>query len=100
MDPAGNKQTLSSDTKASEHSEVNRRDLSLAQATVSMFLSDHQVGNRTLKMVRFKRKMPQQLAVGISMHQAFRSKKAINLLHGFGMSVEYNRILRLETQNA
>ena len=93
----GPNKTLSSDTKASE---FNRRALSLGQTTVSMFLSDRQVGNKKSKMVRFKREMPQQLAVGISMHQAFRSKKAINLLHGFGMSVEYNRILRLENQIA
>lgn len=42
--------------------------------------------------------MPQQLAVGIAIHQAIRSKEIINFLHGFGMSVEYNRILRVEAQ--
>ncbi len=34
------------------------------------------------------------------MHQATRSKKLLDLLHGFGVCVEYTRILRLETQLA
>ena len=42
--------------------------------------------------------MPQQLAVGLAVHQAVRSKDVINMLHGSGMSVEYNRILRVESQ--
>lgn len=42
--------------------------------------------------------MPQQLAVGIAIHQAIRSKEIVNFLHGFGLSTEYNRILRVEAQ--
>ena len=42
--------------------------------------------------------MPLQLAVGIVVHQAARSKQLITMLHGFGMSVDYNRILRVEAQ--
>ena len=42
--------------------------------------------------------MPQQLAIGLAVHQAVRSKELISLLHGFGMSVDYNRILRVESQ--
>lgn len=42
--------------------------------------------------------MPQQLAVGLAIHQAIGSKDVVKLLHGFGMSVEYNRILRAEAQ--
>ena len=42
--------------------------------------------------------MPMQLAVGIAVHQAARSKQLIAMLHGFGMSVDYNRILRVEAQ--
>ena len=33
-----------------------------------------------------------------AVHQAVRSKELINLLHGFGMLVEYNRVLRVESQ--
>ena len=41
---------------------------------------------------------PQQLAVGLAIHQSIRSKEMVNMLHGFGMSVEYNRLLRVESQ--
>ena len=42
--------------------------------------------------------MPQQLAVGLAFHQATRSKELVFMLNGFGMSVEYNRLLRVEAQ--
>ena len=42
--------------------------------------------------------MPQQLGVGLAIHQAFRSKENMKMLHGFGLSVEYNRLLRVEAQ--
>ena len=42
--------------------------------------------------------MPLQLAVGIVIHQAVRSKLLVNMLQGFGLSVEYNRLLRVEAQ--
>ena len=32
--------------------------------------------------------MPQQLAIGLAVRQAVRSKELISLLHGFGMSVD------------
>ena len=44
--------------------------------------------------------MPQQLAIGVAIRQAIRSKKVIKILHGFGMSVEYNILLRMESQIA
>lgn len=42
--------------------------------------------------------MPQQLAVGLALRQSIRSKEIINMLHSFGMNVEYNRLLRIEAQ--
>ena len=51
-------------------------------------------------MLKAVREMPQQLAVGIAIRQAIRSKKVVNILHGFGVSVEYSRLLRLEAQIA
>ena len=36
--------------------------------------------------------------MGLAIHQAIRSKEVVNLLHGFGMPIEYNRLLRVETQ--
>ena len=49
-------------------------------------------------VVRLATEMPQQLAIGLAVHQAVRSKELISLIHGFGMSVDYNRVLRVETQ--
>lgn len=42
--------------------------------------------------------MPQQLAVGLALRQSIRSKEIVNMLHGFEMSVEYNKLLRTEAQ--
>ncbi|KXJ11509.1 hypothetical protein AC249_AIPGENE22744 [Exaiptasia diaphana] len=50
------------------------------------------------QVVNATREKPQQLAVGLAIHQSSRSKELVNLLHGFGMSVEYNRLLRVEAQ--
>ena len=36
--------------------------------------------------------------VGLAVHQAVRSKKIVNILNGFGMSCEYNKLLRIESQ--
>ena len=79
--------TLSSDAKCSA---VNKNAISLAQTTVSMFLSKHQVRRKTTHTLQSAREMPQQLAVGVAIRQAIRNRNVINILHGFGMSVEYN----------
>ena len=77
---------------------MHKRATSLAQSTISMTLTDRQVKNVKSHVLQTAREMPQQLAVGLAIHQAIRSKEIINFLHGFGMSVEYNRILRAEAQ--
>ena len=84
-------------TKKSE--DVHKRAMSLSQSTVSMCLSDRQVKyEKSDALIRSTVEMPQQLAVGLAVHQAVRSKELINMLHEFGMSVDYNRILRVEAQ--
>lgn len=42
--------------------------------------------------------MTQQLAVGLVLRQSIKSKEIVNMLHGFGMSVEYSRLVRIEAQ--
>lgn len=78
--------------------DVKKRALSLSQSAMSMCLSDRQTSNKKSESLRFSREMLQQLAVGLAVHQSTRSKSLINMLHGFGMAVEYNRILRVEAQ--
>lgn len=77
--------------------EVHKRAMQLAQSTVSMCLSERQVKNKKSEVIYSTREMPQQLAVSLAIHQAIRSKEIITLLHGFGMAVEYNRLLRVES---
>ena len=72
--------------------------MSLTQSTVAMCLSDRQVKHKKSETSRMTAEMPQQLAIGLAVHQAVRSKEFISLLHGFGMSVDYNRVLRVESQ--
>lgn len=78
--------------------EVHKRAMSLAQSTVSMCLTERQIKYEKSKTVRLAAEMPQQLAVSVAVHQVVRSKKLICMLHGFGISVDYNRILRVEAQ--
>ena len=77
--------------------EVHKRAMQLAQNTIALCLTDRQVDNKKSKAVYSTRKMPQHLAVSLAIHQAVRSKELVNLLHGFGMAVEYNRLLRVES---
>ena len=72
--------------------------MSLTQSTVLMCLTERQVRNKKSGVVRLATEMPQQLAIGLAVNQAIRSKELISLLRGFGMSVDYNRVLRVETQ--
>lgn len=83
---------------AKKSEEVHKRSMSLVQTTISMCLTERQVTNKKSVTLRSSSEMPQQLAVGIAVHQAVRSKELVTMLHGFGMSVDYNRILRVESQ--
>lgn len=49
---------------------------------------------------RSRNEWPQQLAVGIAIHQALHNRKLQDVLNGFDLCVDYSRILRLETQIA
>ena len=64
---------------------------------MTMFLPQKQVGNKKSQSLRATNEM---LAIGIAIRQATRIKKIIDILHKFGLSVEYNRLLRLEEQLA
>lgn len=84
--------TLSTDKK---DFVVNKHAISLVQSTVAKYLSQ-QVGNKVTNTFKMTHEMPQQLAIGIAMRQATRSKNVVDMLHKFGESVEYNRLLRIE----
>ncbi|XP_048583519.1 uncharacterized protein LOC5522137 [Nematostella vectensis] len=82
----------------SKSNEINKRAMSLTESTVAMFLPDRQVRHKKAETTRMRSEMPHQLAIGLAIHQAVRSKELINLLHGFGLAVDYNRVLRVESQ--
>lgn len=86
------KTTLSSETRLTA---VNCNAMSLAQTTLSTFLSKHQVSRKKTQSLR---EMPQKLAVGLAIHQAIKSRKVVNILQGLGMSAVYNRPLWIEPQ--
>lgn len=44
------------------------------------------------------RQIPSQVAIGMTVHQAVRSKKILNILNGFVVPCEYNKLLRIESQ--
>ena len=40
----------------------------------------------------------EQLEIVLVVHQSVRSKELVNMLRGFGLSVEYNRLLHVESE--
>ena len=78
--------------------EVHKRATSLAQSTISKCLTERQTQYKKSETLKKTNEMPQKLAVGLAVHQAFVSKDLIRMLHCFGMSVDYDRVLRVEAQ--
>ena len=95
----GTKSNLSYEMSESKRAAVNKHAKSLAQSTVSYHLSDRQTRHNS-DSVRYHNKMSQQLVIGVAIRQATRDKKVINLLHGFGVSVGYEHLLKLENEIA
>ena len=44
------------------------RAMSLVQSTISMCLTEHQVGNRKSEIIKSSREMPQQFTIGLAVH--------------------------------
>ena len=78
--------------------DVKKRAVSLCQTAISLCLTERHISNKKSETLHLSREMPQQLAVGLAVHQLTQSKELVNMLHGFGMSVEYNRVMRVEAQ--
>jgi len=78
---------------------VDKHAKSLSQSSVYYNLSNRQIRHQS-DVVRYHNEMPQHLGIGVVVRQAIRDKKVINLQHGFGVSVAYERLLKQETQIA
>ena len=95
----GTKCSLLSDLSQGKRGAVDKHAKILAESTVSHHLSDRQTATQS-DVVRYRRETPTELGIGIAIRQLTRGKKIINLLHGFGVSVAYERLQKLETQIA
>ncbi len=98
---AGPAASIEAETVRSE--SIHRDVLAISQNIMYCCKSKRQVVYKPKQPdapFRHQLEWPQPLAVGIAVHQSTRSKKLLEFLHGFGLSVDYSRILRLETQLA
>ena len=95
-----------SELKTEQRAEdVNRKSVLLAQQIMYQINTDRQVRyvpqlDEERKTFRHQREYPLQVGVGLLAHQQMRSKSVIDVLHELGVSVNYARILRIETQLA
>ena len=95
-----------SELKTEQRAEdVNRKSVLLAQQIMYQTKTDRQVRyvpqlDEEGKTFRHQREYPLQVGVGLLAHQKMRSKSVIDVLHELGVSVNYARILRIETQLA
>ena len=72
----------------------------LSQFYMYEMLSKRQAANVNCTTTRHIREMPLQVAVGLTMHACTRSRFLIQFLHNIGASIDYGRVLRLETKIA
>ena len=95
-----------SELKTEQRAEdVNRKSVLLAQQIMYQTKTDRKVrympqSDEEGKTFRHQREDPSQVGVGLLAHQQMRSKSVIDVLHELGVSVNYMRILRIETQLA
>ena len=91
------------DCSRPKYSHKHRGKVQRSSQACSQFGAKHyfpDLGRRTGKEQEIRsgqsnERMPKQLlGVGLAIHQAFCSKEIIKMLHGFVLSVEYNRLLR------
>ena len=83
--------------------DVNRKAILLSQQIMYEVKTDRQVkhapkSDEKETSFRHQREYPLQVGVGVLAHQQFRSRSLTDLLHKLGVSVDYSRILRIETQ--
>ena len=73
---------------------LKKRAQSLAQNAIYACLTPREVLNRTFEAFYNTHELHQQLAVGLAVHQATQSEMLLQLLHGFGLSVDHTRITK------
>ena len=72
----------------------------MSQILMSNCLSRRQVENKQSTQFYHTREVPLQVAIGLTIHGSTRSQFLVNLVHSIGCSIDYSRVLKLETQIA
>lgn len=85
--------------------DINKKAVFISQQIMYEVKTDRQVkhtpkSDEMEKPFRHQREYPLQVGVGILAHKQFRSRSLTDLLHKLAVSVDYTRILRIETQLA
>ena len=68
--------------------------------SISATKTDRQISRKGFQTMRSMTIVPRQVAIGMSIHNLSRSKKTVDFLHSFGLSISYGNILRYETRLA
>ena len=81
--------------------QVQKRALTLAQhAMYACLTRKQQRDNKKTLTLQHSNEWPLQMSVGLTVHSTFRSKELIDFLHGLCLSVDFRRIIAVETQLA
>jgi hypothetical protein len=80
--------------------QTSKKAQRLSQMLIYEMISPRQASTGIDKKFQHRRDMPLQVAVGLTVHSETRSKCMIQFLHSLGISIEYGKVLRIETQIA
>ena len=82
--------------KTFDRTVFDKKIHSTAQSVMFAFKTKRQISRESKSSLegnkRHVNEWPMQLAVGLSVHQATRSRSMLEILNGFGVSVDYKRI--------
>ena len=93
----GGRTKLQSLQTESEH--INQKAVAMSQSLMYECLTERQVsyGGSLITKHKHSRDLPLQTAVGLTIHSKTRSKFLVQLMHGLGSLIDYNKVLWLET---
>ena len=77
--------------------ELQKKASVLSQNLMYECLSDRQMKRVTTSSTQHTRILPLQVGVGLTIQSKTRSKFLVQLMHSLGSSIEYSKVLRLET---
>lgn len=93
----GGRTKLQSLQTESEH--IKQKAVAMSQSLMYECLIERQVsyGGSLITKHKHTHDLPLQTAVGLTIHSKTRSKFLVQLMHGLGSSIDYNKVFWLET---